>query len=232
MASYKRFEDVPVWGLAIALASSVFSLTARPAFKYRGDLVNQIRRAALSVSNNIAEGFERGSTRDLINFLYIARGSCGESRSMMRFALTLEGLGGEKAGIEDAAAQCEDVSRQLFGWIESLKNTEIRGDRYFTDQARQDYARREAETSISERFNPQEANLALREGRYAEFLNEKMQAIRDARAAQAERMAGAGRAAPVCVCGAKMVKRHDRNGKPFWGCLNYPRCRGSRPWNS
>lgn len=231
MASYKKFEEVPAWRDAIALASAVFELTGRPAFKYRGDLVNQIRRASLSVSNNIAEGFERGSTRDLINFLYIARGSCGESRSMMRFALTLGGLEGEKAGIEDVAARCANVSKQLFGWIESLKNTEIQGDRYLTDQERQDYARREAEVEIKEKFGPQQANLAVREGRYGEFLQEKMAALRAARTAAAERAAGTSREAPSCgLCGTRMVKRHDRNGRPFWGCANYPRCKGSRSW--
>ena len=231
MASYKRFEDLPVWNRAIELAASVFELTSRPAFKYRGDLVNQIRRAALSVSNNIAEGFERGSTRDLINFLYIARGSCGESRSMMRFALTLGGLEGEKAGIEDVAARCANVSKQLFGWIESLKNTEIQGDRYLTDQERQDYARREAEVDIKEKFGPQQANLAVREGRFAEFAREKFEALAAAKAAAAERAAGTSREAPMCqLCGARMVKRHDRNGRPFWGCFNYPRCRGSKSW--
>ena len=73
MATYRQFEEIPVWQSAIELAAHVFDLTARPAFKYRGDLVNQIRRAALSVSNNIAEGYERGTTNDLIHFLYIAR---------------------------------------------------------------------------------------------------------------------------------------------------------------
>ena len=68
MASYRQFEDLPVWQAAIDLAATVFDLTSHPAFKFRGDLVNQIRRAALSVSNNIAEGFERGTVdacRDL-----------------------------------------------------------------------------------------------------------------------------------------------------------------------
>ena len=59
MASYKRFEEIPVWNLAIDLATAVFELTSHLAFKFRGDLVNQIRRSALSVSNNIAEGYER-----------------------------------------------------------------------------------------------------------------------------------------------------------------------------
>ena len=233
MASYKKFEEVPVWKDAIALASAVFRLTARPAFRCRGDLVNQIRRASLSVSNNIAEGYERGTTRDLINFLYIARGSCGESRSMMRFAATLEGIAGEQEAIEGIAGQCEFVSKQLFGWIESLKNTKIQGDRYFTDQAREDYARREAEAELTEKFGPQQADQAAREGRFGEFALAKMDALIAARSAAAERSAGTSRAAPACrLCGARMVKRHDRNGKPFWGCQNYPRCSGSRSWDA
>jgi len=92
MASYKRFEELPAWQKAIELATKVFELTSHAAFKFRGDLVNQIRRAALSVSNNIAEGYERGTTADLIHFLYIARGSCGETRSMTRFAVQLGGM--------------------------------------------------------------------------------------------------------------------------------------------
>ena len=134
MASYKRFEEIPVWNLAIDLATAVFELTSHLAFKFRGDLVNQIRRSALFVSNNIAEGYERGTTADLINFLYIARGSCGETRSMTRFAARLAGMEPERSGIENVAGLCEKVSRQLFGWIDALKNSSIKGERHLTDQ--------------------------------------------------------------------------------------------------
>ena len=69
MASYKRFEDTPAWRLAQDYAYAIFEVTREDCFKYRGDLVNQLRRAALSISNNIAEGFSRGTTNDFINFL-------------------------------------------------------------------------------------------------------------------------------------------------------------------
>ena len=59
MASYKRFEEIPVWNLAIDLASAVFELTSHSAFKYRGDLVNQIRRSALSVSKSPGRRLQR-----------------------------------------------------------------------------------------------------------------------------------------------------------------------------
>ena len=84
---YARFEDLPVWMAAVDLAQRVYRITRRRFFAQPGDLRDQLRRAALSISNNIAEGFERGSTSELLAFLYIARGSAGEVRSMLRFTL-------------------------------------------------------------------------------------------------------------------------------------------------
>lgn len=216
MPQYKRFEDLPVWNAAIRLAADVFRLTSDPVFKFRGDLVNQIRRAVLSISNNIAEGFERGTTSDRINFLYIARGSAGETRSMLRFALLLDGLPAKQPEIDAIAAQCETVSRQLHGWIDALKNTEIQGERYLDDNVRKGYENREREDAFYE---------AVRTRTLPEFLAKR-------RAEEASVQTSAATAGiPNCpVCGAQMRKTHDRNGKPFWGCPDFPRCRGSRPF--
>ena len=81
--TYERFEDLPVWQAAIELAEKVYELTEKEQFKKRYSLRDQIERAAVSVSNNIAEGFERGTTQELLTFLCIARGSAGEVRSML-----------------------------------------------------------------------------------------------------------------------------------------------------
>ncbi len=81
--TYKRFEDLPVWKEAIALAEKVYALTEDPTFARQRSLQDQLERAAVSVSNNIAEGFERGTTQELLAFIYIARGSAGEVRSML-----------------------------------------------------------------------------------------------------------------------------------------------------
>jgi len=231
MASYKQFEEIPVWQAAIALARDVFALTAHPAFKFRGDLVNQIRRASLSVSNNIAEGYERGSTADLINFLYIARGSCGETRSMMRFAESLDGMEEEREAIDAVAAHCESVSRQLWGWLDSLKNSSISGDRKLTDRSRAEAEIERLREEFRERFNHQAENLAASEGRHAEYLSDKMHALFDLKDAEATAGKKVGEE-PCPLCNGKMVKRHDRNGRPFWGCANFPRCKGSRPWRA
>src|SRR5229473_7906565 len=80
---YKRFEDLPVWNDAIELAVQIYALTSQPEFKGHWSLKDQIERAAVSVSNNIAEGFERGTNNELLALLYIARGSAGEVRSML-----------------------------------------------------------------------------------------------------------------------------------------------------
>lgn len=227
MASYKSFEELPVWQLATDLAAEIFELTAHSAFKFRGDLVNQIRRASLSVSNNIAEGFERGSTSELINFLYIARGSCGETRSMLRFAPKLGGMDDELDAIATAATHCANVSRQLFGWIESLKNTDITGQRHLDDQARVQYVKSGLREEFRAKFNPTAENHAIAEGRHAEYAKEKLEAILAIKDAENATLAPAN--SPTCPeCGAKMVKRHDRNGRAFWGCSDYPRCRGIR----
>lgn len=81
--TYQRFEDLSVWKDAIALAVKVYELTESESFKGKYSLKDQIERATVSISNNIAEGFERGTTQELLTFLYIARGSAGEVRSML-----------------------------------------------------------------------------------------------------------------------------------------------------
>lgn len=231
MASYKRFEDLPVWNAATDLAAHIFSLTSHPAFRFRGDLVNQIRRAALSISNNIAEGFERGSTADLINFLYIARGSCGETRSMLHFAPKLEGMAVETEGIEQSALECESVSRQLYGWLDALKNSKIEGQRKQVDETRVSFAMEAARAEFREKFNPIAANAAAAAGEkaFADYNRERLEAIIRLREAGEQALPKAeGVECPLC--GGAMVKRHDRAGKAFWGCAKYPRCKGSRPY--
>ena len=74
---YDRFENLPVWRAAMDLALRTFALTEDRTFNTDGDVRDQLRRATLSISNNIAEGFERGSTSELLQYLYIARGSAG-----------------------------------------------------------------------------------------------------------------------------------------------------------
>jgi four helix bundle protein len=79
---YNRFEELRVWKDAIELAVRIFDLTSRDEFKGYYGLKDQLERAGVSVSNNIAEGLERGTTQETLTFLYISKGSSGEVRSL------------------------------------------------------------------------------------------------------------------------------------------------------
>jgi four helix bundle protein len=109
-------------------------------FSQAGDLRCQLHQAALSVSNNIAEGFERGTTAELLSFLYIARGSAGEVRSMLCLLEALFEALPEfqnlKSQISDLKSLSESIARQLRGWADSLQNSKITGQRYLTDKSR------------------------------------------------------------------------------------------------
>lgn len=139
--TYARFEDLPVWQAAIDLAARVFSLTADRAFGGQGDIANQLQRAGLSISNNIAEGFERGSTNDLISFLYYARGSAGEVRSILCLLERMDRFTNLKSQISDLKSASESCSRQLRAWADHLQNTEIRGQRHLNETSRGEYTR-------------------------------------------------------------------------------------------
>jgi len=135
--TYDRFEDLPVWKEAIHLAQQVCALTEQAVFQKRWSLRDQVERAAISVSNNIAEGFERGTTSELLAFLYIARGSAGEVRSMLCLIEQLPPFRDLKSQISNLKSIAESCSRQLRAWADSLQNSEIRGQRHLSRQSRE-----------------------------------------------------------------------------------------------
>ena len=130
--TYRRFEELPVWNAAIELAARIYALGQCGQLARFTGLRNQIERAVLSISNNIAEGFERGTMAELISFLYIARGSAGEVRSMVLLMERLDPAARDE--LSDLRLQTADVSRQLGAWIVSLENSPIKGSRSLTDQ--------------------------------------------------------------------------------------------------
>ena len=148
MPTYQRFEDLPVWQKAADLAAQIFEWSQQPLLRGKGDLANQLQRATLSISNNIAEGFERGSTNELIHFLYIARGSAGEVRSMLCVMERMNGFDNLRSEISDFKSMCENISRQIRGWTDSLQNCEIKGQRHLNDSTRQQYQRQQKQAEI------------------------------------------------------------------------------------
>ena len=136
---YERFEDVPVWQTGIDLTAKTFNLTQERSFQNKGDIANQLQRAALSVPNNIAEGFERGTTAELIMFLYYAKGSAGEVRSICHVIDRMAAFNHLRSEISDLKLLATSVSRQLAAWAQSLQNTDIRGPRHLTAQSKSRY---------------------------------------------------------------------------------------------
>ena len=138
--TYERFEDLPVWQKAADLYEATEDLLENESLKATRGFRDQLDRASLSVSNNIAEGFERGTTNELLAFIYIARGSAGEVRSMLvlkhRRALKANWPDDLKSQISDLKSMAESCSRQLRGWANDLQNSDIKGQRHLTDKSR------------------------------------------------------------------------------------------------
>ncbi len=142
--TYQSFEDLPVWNEAIKLAELCEELLDVAGDAIRRGKQDQLDRCSLSVSNNVAEGFERGSTNELLAFIYIARGSAGETRSMMRFFARRPRMKAWLPLIEKTAKVAESCSRQLRAWADSLQNSDIQGPRHLNDKSRAEYGKRKA----------------------------------------------------------------------------------------
>lgn len=142
MPTYQRFEDLPVWQEAIVLAEGCEDFLEAAKDRITWFKRDQLDRASLSVSNNIAEGFERGTTNELLSFLYIARGPAGEVRSMLCFFERRAKLRDFRFQISNLKSVAESCSRQLGTWAQSLQNSDIEGPRHLNDQTRSNYQKR------------------------------------------------------------------------------------------
>ncbi|MBE6311629.1 MAG: four helix bundle protein [Bacteroidales bacterium] len=112
---FKKFEDLAVWQKSKEMTVSIYQVSNN--IKDYG-FKDQIQRASVSVMNNIAEGFERGTQAEFKRFLYIAKGSCGETRSMLILAHEIEYI--DKDIKDKLTAQTEEISKMLSGLIKTL----------------------------------------------------------------------------------------------------------------
>ena len=111
----EKFEDIIAWQKAGKLSLSVYE-----KFKDSSDFAfkNQIQRAAVSVMNNISEGFERKGNKEFKHFLFIAKGSCGEVRSMLYLALKLKYL--SEKDFKKLYNLSIEISKMISGFIKTL----------------------------------------------------------------------------------------------------------------
>lgn len=124
----KSFEEMEMWKRSRELVKFIYNITKNKEFCKDFSLTDQIRRAAVSVMSNIAEGFERGFNTEFIQFLYIAKGSSGEVRTQLYAAL-------DQAYISSAEFQfgkdlCVDISGQISGLIQYLKGSPLKGEKF------------------------------------------------------------------------------------------------------
>lgn len=136
MAKYERFEELPVWREAARLYNMVLDLLEEHAGLLTPGFRNQLDRAALSVSNNIAEGFERSTTAELQSFIAIARGSAGEVRSMMAVVKDRPRLRPVVTRLKEIRALAESCARQLTGWSGSIEKLPFEGRRHLPEKER------------------------------------------------------------------------------------------------
>ena len=124
----ETFEDLKVWQEGRRLTNSVYSLTKQPSFKNDFGFINQIRRAVVSITSNIAEGYERGGSQEFSQFLSMAKGSSAEVRSQLYLALDLGYI--EKEKCESLITEFKNISKMIGSFIKYLKTSDIKGPKY------------------------------------------------------------------------------------------------------
>ena len=128
MAAVKDFEELAIFQKARELSKKIYPVTNRDGFKSDFRFVQQIRAAAGSIMDNIAEGYERNGNKEFVNFLYIAKGSCGEVRSQVVRA-------SDVGFIDDTVAKklygdCLSIAKLLNALILSINKSGFTGKKY------------------------------------------------------------------------------------------------------
>ena len=130
MAAVKDFEELAIFQKARELSKKIYPVTNRDGFKSDFRFVQQIRAAAGSIMDNIAEGFERTGNKEFLNFLYIAKGSCGEVRSQLIRANDVGYLTPEE--FDELYSECRKLSAGIMNFIKEIKASDITGAKYKT----------------------------------------------------------------------------------------------------
>src|SRR5688572_1972354 len=128
MSTIKRFEDFDVWKKSRDFADKIFTLSNTGTFANDYSLKNQINASAGSIMDNIAEGFERGGTKEFIQFLYYSKGSCGEARSQLYRARDRNYITSEN--FDELFSEAEEISKMLSGLTTYLQTSDIKGIKF------------------------------------------------------------------------------------------------------
>ncbi|MEO0506325.1 MAG: four helix bundle protein [Bacteroidota bacterium] len=116
----KGFEQILVWKKARQLNKEIYQLTSKNSFSKDFALRDQIRRASISVSSNIAEGYGRKTNKEFLYFLGVAKASCYEVKSQLYLALDVEYL--NKTEFDKAFFICEEIAKMVHGLAKHLES--------------------------------------------------------------------------------------------------------------
>src|SRR5436190_23162663 len=128
MGTIRRFEDIEAWKRGRELRRAIYMHSKRGEFARDFALKDQIRRAAISITSNIAEGFERGGNKEFIQFLSNAKGSAGEVRDQLYVALDERYI--SEADFNSLQENCFEVGRLIAGFMDYLLQSEMRGPKF------------------------------------------------------------------------------------------------------
>lgn len=128
MAKIEKFEDILAWQKSRELTRLIYKASRAGEFGKDFSLKDQIRRACISITSNIAEGFERGGNKEFVQFLGHSKGSCGEVRSQLYVALDEEYVAEDHW--QELHDRCLEISRLLDGFMKYLQQTEIKGRKF------------------------------------------------------------------------------------------------------
>lgn len=126
--SIKRFEDLEMWQLARILCNDIYNIAKESELKNNYKLFNQIDGSSGSIMDNIAEGFERNGNKEFVQFLSIAKASCGETRSQLYRILDRKFI--DIITFEKLKTQTEILGKQISGFMTYLQNSELKGTKY------------------------------------------------------------------------------------------------------
>lgn len=128
MATIQRFDDLEAWQKARELTNAVYSCSGKGAFAKDFGLRDQIRRTAVSIMSNIAEGFERGGSGEFVQFLSIAKGSAGEVEAQLYVALDQGYIDQEQ--FDSIKAVALSTKRLIAGFMNYLRQSSLKGQKY------------------------------------------------------------------------------------------------------
>jgi four helix bundle protein len=130
MAKFSSFEEIIAWQKGMILCNKIYEITKRGSFSKDFPLRNQIRRAAISIPANIAEGFERDGNKELNQFLSIAKGSCGEVKTFLIIAKEQQYIFEET--FDQLYRLADEIGKMVGGWMVYLRKRNFKGYKYRT----------------------------------------------------------------------------------------------------